>query len=49
MSESPFLITKFLLEVTPSSQHQAIGQEGLITLCPKPLLMAHEHPPPLTH
>lgn len=36
MSESPFLLTKFLLAVTPSPEHQATGQEGLITLFPKP-------------
>lgn len=49
MSESPFLLTKFLLTVTPSPEHQATGQKGVITLFPKPLLMLMDHPPPLTH
>lgn len=35
---------------TPLPQHQATGQEGLISLLPKSPLMVHEHPPPpFTH
>lgn len=41
MSESPFLLTKLLLTVTPSPGHQDTGQEGLIILFSKPLLMVH--------